>query len=442
MMHKNTALESIQFQKTDLFNEITLCMKSMRNIRHNGRPGVLEGMEVDQLAQVIFNRTGLSYAFIDNGYGFTAYTPILHNHIFDAKVVLNGKSVDVQDIDHHFTVRKAMKALNVSFLEGTVSLKNSKVTGFFSRIKCCMSIPVAMLHDKSYMDEELAALVLHEIGHSFTTFEYLSRSVSTNQALSLMQRVMDSSISYEDRKIVFAHAVQAERIKLDQDAQKLILGDITPEALTLIVINQQIEACRSELGASVYDVVSCEYLADQFAARHGAGRYLITVLDKWTTRGGSNVSGVFLQASMSTMLAAASTIITGLPVVGLAIGVMTMLLASGSSAYKESKYETEFIYDNDETRINRVKYQMVERLKDTKCPAEEKKFILSYLEEVEPIVKKYQGQSSPKLRNRIAFFFSKKHKYDFEFMGLQKDLESLGNSNLFVMSEKLKALQS
>ncbi len=35
-------------------------------------------------------------------------------------------------------------------------------------------------------------------------------------------------------------------------------------------------------------------------------------------------------------------------------------------------------------------------------------------------------------------FFSSEHKRDFEYMRLQKDLELLGNSDLFVMSEKLK----
>lgn len=440
MMNKHAALESIQFQKSDLFNEITLCIKHMRNLRNITREGILEGLEVDQLKSVIAKRTGLNYTFVDNGYGFTAYTPILHKHIFDAGTGMKKFTDAVEDVDYHFNVRKVMKAMDTAIIEGSVNLKESKVTGFFTKLDCFMSIPRFMLNDKTYLDEELASLVLHEIGHCFTSFEYLSRSVTTNQALSLMLRTMDKTSSYEERKIVFMHAIEAEKIKLDLDAQKLLEGDLSPEAVTMLVINQQIEACKSELGASVYDVVSCEYLADQFAARHGAGRYLISVLDKWSGRIGPGSFIDYFNVGTYSMLAAASAILAGLPAFGLIVGVGAVLLGSTSVAYKASKFDTEFIYDNDETRIKRIKHQMVERLKDPKCPAEEKKFILNYLEEVEPIVKKYEGESSPKLRNRIAFFFSKKHKYDFEFKALQKDLEEMGNSNLFIMSEKLKQL--
>ena len=439
-MQKHAALESIQFQKSDLFNEITLCIKSMRNLKTVNKQGIYEGVEINELASVISKRTGLSFTFVDNGYGFTAYTPILNQHIFDTANV--GRIVGAQVIDHHYTVRKAMEALNTNILQGTVNLKEAKVTGFFSDIKCFMSIPRFMLNDKSYLDEELAALALHEIGHSFTSFEYLSRTVSTNQALGLMQRAMDKTTSYEDRKIIFAHAVQAEKIKLDTDAQKLLLGDITPETMTLIVINQQIEACKSELGASVYDVVSCEYLADQFAARHGAGRYLVSVLDKFAQRGGLPVSTGYVNAGMMSMMAVSLLAIGGLSVVGLVAGVLSALLIASSQSYNSSKFETGFIYDNDYTRMNRIKHQMVERVKDPACPPDEKKFILSYIDEVEPMIKKYKGQNDVKLKNRIAFFFSKKHKYDFEFKAFQKDLEELGNNDLFIMSEKLNTLQS
>jgi hypothetical protein len=37
-------------------------------------------------------------------------------------------------------------------------------------------------------------------------------------------------------------------------------------------------------------------------------------------------------------------------------------------------------------------------------------------------------------------FFSSEHKRDFEYMKLQKDLELIGNNDLYVMSEKLKLI--
>lgn len=442
-MKKTTALESIQFQKSDLFNEITQCIKELRTLNKVTSKEFFDSMEVKQLADVITKHTGLKFVFLDNGYGFTAYTPILHNHIFDKQVGIEDFNKLVQETDFSTNIRKMMKAMNTNLLKGTVSLKEAKVSGFFSLLTCWMSIPRFMIHDKSYLEEELAALVLHEIGHSFTAFEYLSRTVRTNQALSLMQRVMDKSISFEDRKIIFTQAIEAKKLEMDSDAQKLMLGDLSFEALTILVINQQVEACKSELGASVYDEVACEYLADQFAARHGAGRYLISVLDKWAKRGGvSHITASHINTNMTMMLAAVSVAIAGIPLVGLAMGILITLIGTGNWAMASSKYEMTHGYDNDYTRMSRIKHQMVQRLKEPECGPEEKKYILTYLEEVEPIIKKYVNQNNPRIRDRIAFFFSKKHKYDFEFKALQKDLEELGNNDLFVMSEKLKSLQS
>jgi hypothetical protein len=442
-MRKNAALESIQFQKTDLFNEIVSCIKELRKLDKVSNKAFFDSIEIKQLSDVIMKHTGLSFLLFDNDQGFAVYIPILNNHIFDRQVGIKDFNKLVKEADYGDTIRRIMKAMNTNLLEGGVSLKNSKVSGIFSKITCPLSLPRFMIHDKTYLDEELAACTLHEVGHLFTSFEYLSRTVRTNQALSLMQRVMDKSINFEDRKIVFTQAVQAEKLSMDQDAQKLMLDGLPFDALTVLVINQQIEACKSELGASVYDEVSCEYLADQFVSRHGGGRYLVSMLDKLAARGGyTQITNDYLRVGMSTMVASAWVFLAGLPVVSLAMGIFTILIGSGKWAIASSKYEMEHGYDNDYTRMNRIKHQMVQRLKEPECMPEEKKYILTYLEEVEPIIKKYEGQNNPKIKDRIAFFFSKKHKYDFEFKNLQKDLEEMGNNNLFVMSEKLKALQS
>ena len=437
-MYKNPALESIQFQKSDLFNEITQCISKMRDKSKVKAKDFYDSPEIKELSQVISKYTGITFGFGDCDFGPATYIPRLDQHIFDDVENIKIFQQFWDGYDLHYDLRKVLKALDTDLIDGTVSLKEAKVTGFFTKLKCWMFLPRDYLFDTTFINEELAAIVLHEVGHVFTSFEYLDRTVTTNQALGVMLKTMDNSTNSQDKKVVFAKA--KDKLNLDDDAFKIILDSNDKDLVTLVVMNQQIEDCKSELGASVYDVVSCEFLADQFSARHGAGRYLVTGLDKLFSRGMTNASAIYLSATINSVLITLSLVISGGPVIGLAVAVLAVLGMATNAVYTASKLDTEFIYDNSLTRLNRIKHQMVQRLKDPGAGNDEKKYILNYLDEVEPVIKKYAGDNDVKLRNRIAFFFSKKHKYDFEYMSLQKDLEEMGNSNLFIMSEKLKNL--
>lgn len=437
-MYKNTALESIQFQKSDLFNEITQCISKMRDKSKVKAKDFYDGPEIQELSGVIGKYTGITFGFGDCDFGPATYIPRLDQHIFDDVENIKIFQQFWDGYDLHYDLRKVLKALDTDLVDGTVSLKEAKVTGFFTKLKCWMFLPRDYLIDSTFLNEELAAIVLHEIGHVFTSFEYLDRTVTTNQALGIMLKTMDNSTNSQDKKVVFAKA--KDKLNLDDDSFKIIMDSSDKDLVTLVVMNQQIEDCKSELGASVYDVVSCEFLADQFSARHGAGRYLVTGLDKLFSRSMTNASAIYLSTTINSILITLSLAISAGPVIGLAVAVLAVLGMATNAVYTASKLDTEFIYDNSLTRLNRIKHQMVQRLKDPNVRNDEKKYILNYLDEVEPVIKKYAGDNDVKFRNRLAFFFSKKHKYDFEYMSLQKDLEEMGNSNLFIMSEKLKNL--
>lgn len=437
-MSKHAALESIQFQKSDLFNELTACIAKMRDKSTVKNKNFYDTAKVKELSDIIVKYTGITFGFGDCNFGPATYIPRLDQHIFDNVENIKALQQFYSEFDLHYDLRKVLKVLDTDLIDGSVSLKEAKVTGFFTKLKCWMFLPRDYLIDTTFLNEELAAIVLHEIGHVFTSFEYLDRTVTTNQALGVMLKTMDNPTGNQDKKVIFSKA--KEKLNLDDDAFKIIMGSNDKDLVTLVVMNQKIEDCKSELGASVYDVVSCEFLADQFSARHGAGRYLVTGLDKLFSRGLTTASSTYISATLNSITVASCLIMMGGPIIGTALAILAVLGMATNAIYTASKLDTEFIYDNSLTRLNRIKHQMVQRLKDPSATPDEKKYVVQYLEEVEPIIKKYAGDNDVKFRNRIAFFFSKKHKYDFEFMSLQKDLEEMGNSNLFIMSEKLKNL--
>jgi hypothetical protein len=436
MNNHNPALESIQFQKTDLFVGITNCIKDIRTLGNKTSNSAFYGSsQVAELSAVIKKYTGIIFDFEDSNFGPAVYLPRLKQHIFDNEKDLREQQEWISEFDLNYDIRRVMKALEKDVLDGTVDLRNSKVTGVFSSIKCKMFLPRNYISNARYLDEELAAVILHEIGHVFTGFEYLSRSTSTNQALSIMLRAMDKTVNFEDRKIVFAKA--KDKLKLDDDAYKLVENQKDPQLVTMVVMNEAIQKSKSELGQSVYDLVSCEYLADQFAARHGAGKYLVTALDKMIGAGDGTGSSAYFHVLFAGMVSLNVLLITAIAIVPAIISFFVIMLGFSISRSHE---EVSFIYDNTYTRYSRIKQQMMQRLKSSDITSDEKKVIIQYIEEIDPVIKKHITENNVKLRNKLAFFFSSKHKRDFEYMSLQKDLELIGNNDLYLMSEKLKLI--
>lgn len=441
MTQLHPSLESIQFQKTDLFEGVTLCIKNIRKTN----PRVAEKLyyqspEFKELTAVIKKYTGIPFDFEDSNGGIAVYVPRLDQTIFDQDATIEIKHNN-GSFDLNYDIKRLLGAMGKDIIHGTVDLKNSRVTGAFAEIKCKMFLPRSYLYWRAASDEELAATVLHELGHVFTTYEYLSRVSSTNQALAIMLRVMDQSTSYDDQRVIFSKA--KEKLKLDDQSYKLIEKETDPKKVTMVVISNALKRSKSELGKSVFDLTSCEYLADQFATRHGAGKYLITFMDKSgpydNTVGVMDYFGLFWGRMLGLSLLFSLPVATVGAVVGsfaLVAFLWTTIGLSGVNSWRDVNDD----YGDDYTRFSRIKHQMVQRLKDPNTSADEKQMIVTHIDEIDPIIKKNLSDANVKLRNKIAMFFSSEHKRDFEYMKLQKDLELIGNNDLYVMSEKLKLI--
>lgn len=436
MFNANPALESIAFQKSDLFVAITNCLDKIRKLNSKlDDDKFYSTPEVRELTEIIQNRTGLLFNFIHmDRVGPAVFVPRLAQTIFDDSEELKSMMELWDDFDKHYTLKKVLKALDAQIVEGIVDLKNSKVTGVFTKIKSKMVLPKDYLFNKKFSNEELAAIVLHEIGHVFTSFECLTRTVSTNQSLAIMIKSMDKSIRYDDRKIILAKA--KDKLNLTDEELEILLNDSNPNKTALIVMGGAIRQSKSELGASVYDANSCEYLADQFAARHGAGKFLVTALDKLMGTSSSEFFDLLISGLIFVTLSLFMTMFTGV----MAIGVLMGLWFTVATMTNASDFDVSWIYDNNYTRYSRIKHQMVQQLKDPQLDKDVRDEVVRYIDEIDPIIQKNIQDTDIKVRNKIAMFISSTHKRDFEYMRLQKDLELLGNNDLYVMSQKLKTV--
>ena len=84
-----------------------------------------------------------------------------------------------------------------------------------------------------------------------------------------------------DRKrvlVVPAAYKDSEVVVLGSDEYNELLNN--KKVAEIVIITNIVKETVSELGCNIYDFSTWEYLADQYAARHGAGRYLATGLEK------------------------------------------------------------------------------------------------------------------------------------------------------------------
>lgn len=324
------------------------------------------------------------------------------------------------DEDLEFTIGKVMKALGTKVIKGEVDLKASKVTGAFTLIENPLYYPMSMLLERTYSCEENAAIILHELGHAFTFMEYATRTVSTNQAISTLTRVLDKSITYEKRVVIFERA--AEQMKLDKVKTEALKNAGSAEQITVIVMDSEIEDSISELGFSIYDVNSCEYLADQFAARHGAGVHIVTGLDKLIRSYGTTRFIFMLIEWVFLIIAIIATF-------GLLIPFWLLGLVFGPS-------KEEQIYDNEKSRFIRVKLQLVERLKDVNLSPKLRENLIEEVKVIDEVAKHYNDNLG--FSETIAYYLRPGYRNAHKYEMLQKDLERIGSSDLFVAAGKLK----
>jgi len=199
----------------------------------------------------------------------------------------------------------------------------------------------------------------------------------------------------------------------------------------VLTIAETHSKARSELGIDYYDSTSCEQMADQFAARFGAGRELVTAMDAYGDSYRREKYDYLLQA---TIRACAYTF--GL----FAMPLLFVLLAlvDGLAVWSFTSSDNAGTYDGDHDRIARIKRDMIHRLKHVKLSASEKKELIDdieFLDQQQQRVKGYLG-----LHERIALLISSSHSKKYNFTQLQKNLEMLAASNIHVKAEKISSL--
>jgi len=414
------SLESINFQPNMLFfKELVMVFDQLAKVPARN---MADSEFVTQLSQVVAHHTRMSV-----GFSLGDIAPCVEIPMLDRNNILINEGI--KNFVNSADGLRMIAASKDGTIRGAVNLRTGLVSGIFSEIKATIHLPTDMLTERSkFTSEEMAAITLHEIGHLWTYFEYSSRMLATNQALAGMSKALDTAKSPEQREVVFISVKKALNLA---DLDEKVLSAATNNSISeVVVISALARASVHELGANIYDFSTWEYLADQYAARQGAGRHIVTALDK-LYRGMGNISfrstaGYLAMEAVKFGLFALAATNPAFTFGGLLISVFLFAMDGQGDG----------TYDLPGARFKRVRNQIVEALKDKKLLPEDVKRYQDDLDAIDKILKNVNDRRQVigvlwDMINPMTWKPAAQKKF-------QQDLEAIAANELFARAADFK----
>lgn len=403
----NVAQESINFQKeTRLFKELTLAFEELKQFKgeYDESPAAI------RLSDIVKHNTGLSIDFSIDDYDPCVEIPAVNKN----NILINSF------IRNYISSADGLKMIKNSedVVRGKVNIVTAQVSGVFADFRTKIHLPKKMFSTATYTPEEIAAITIHEIGHIFTYYEYIARTVTTNQVLAGLSKALDGSGTIEERESILINVKKS--MNLTEMDEKELAKSNNKKVAEVVVVTAVTKKSESEIGANVCDFSTWEYLSDEFAARQGAGRHLVTALDK-LYRGHWNIS---FRSTPAFIAWEAFKLLALLALPGIAIMFMAMDGAGDGT------------YDLPGARIKRVRNQIIEHLKDKDIDKDTHERLQADLLEMDAILAEINDRrqfvgviwdavspSSRKARNQKI---------------LQQELEDIAMNDLFAKSAALR----
>ncbi len=183
--------------------------------------------------------------------------------------------------DYLFPVESDRLLEKKNKFEGLVDLKNSKIKGDFAESFTEFMIGSDNFGKNAMVNgSELAAVLLHEIGHVFVMFEMMGRFTRTNYFLEAGTRKLLTSDTKQQRILVLKELEDNMGGKFD-NIERLAEVKKNKEFYRVLILNNAVNDSYNQLGFNIYDTRGYEQLADQFASRHGMASELASALDKY-----------------------------------------------------------------------------------------------------------------------------------------------------------------
>ena len=414
-------LESIRYQNTELFDKLTKIMASLLSrtpslkiIKETG----IEKLIKDELAMTI----EVSWKAADDINAHVIAPMLDRNHtLFHPmwKPFLNGDDMV-----------KLVHALGKPILTGTVDRASSKLGGDFSKVVIPVCFYRGLFSSKVLTAQEIAAILLHELGHGFTYFECLSDLATRNYAIAAATAQF---LGAKDA-VTKTHILREIDTKLGIEIpNKELLATKEIDQVYTVITVETMKRTYSELGSSLYDTRTWEALADQFASRHGAHIHLTSALDKIYRRYGDRAyysTPKFLLVEVVKVVSVVMLLVLSIYTrnLGLLLAVFNILI---SNPFTDT-------YDRPKDRITRIREDLIGRLRERDITDHERRSIIEDTKFIDDVLLDMKNRDT--FWQSVWKYLSSDTSSQVAKMEFYKKIESLANNNLYLLSAKLKTM--
>lgn len=431
-------LEAIAFQGTTnggiskLYEELTEECDRLRALGKVSDASIRQS----RLSSIISKHTGISTAWelVDcDAPNAAVYTPQINkNHPL------------LIDIERAFTECETLTELvqqtKRSKFNAVVDRENCRVMGDFTKITSRAIITSGMITAPGISGKNIASVLLHELGHIYTFYERMVDVVTQNYAtVSASQRILKTE-SPEIRMELLLEYEKVVGVRLDN--KDTIIREQDGQTIYCQIMGTTVRERRDINGAPIYSYIACEFVADQFATRHGAGLELGRGLEV-LYRGGSdpamhgwvyNMMKNLFEISLLGLYGAFYSVSSALYFSGgaIAVGTAVTLGVIGAVCVIIAILcinPLGMIYDKPLDRIARIEREYNNALKDRKLDSVTRQY---YVREVEGLREIQKGMKNHMSWNEAFWTYlipaGNRAKKDKEF---QQTMEKLSNNNLF-----------
>jgi hypothetical protein len=314
------------------------------------------------------------------------------------------------------------------------------VDGVFTKIPAEITLSTKML-DGFVTAEELAAGLLHEIGHFYDYFDIVGRVVATSfliqQTMQQLQGVSDLALRHQ----VVDNAVKILQFEgVDTEA---LASPKEEHAIEYVFIRNTVKAIHADMGDHKLFGAETEFLADSYAVRSGAAKPLTSLVMK-LAKDGRNIQAISRLQYIVTEACKFAYFFTGVAATaaGAALGAPTLVGVAGlisaltvagsamsdSSAWRNTPVE----------RLEAIHADLVNLLKDQTLPSDQKEALLTDVQFVSGL--REQLVERRPVMQYLWNTLSPGRKRNIKQITLQREITKLVHNELFVKAAKLSTV--
>ena len=420
-------LEAIDFQSPEFADTITNYIDGLMKSK-NGKEAD-KSDDFKNLVKALETKTGMKLNLTFN----TEYPPcMMPVHINPNSILGDDFFKDYYSKDGNKIV-KDLEKLNT----GVIDLKNGKVSGIFSSVPVEIYMGFNCLKDTSLTSREIAAVLMHEVGHALVGFELTFNTIKTNQLLLAAHKAM---VNNDQSQFEYVLKTAERHVGENSGVYTELKDEKDGKVVTVVLLAKFTEKIKSELGSEAYDFTTYEALADNYATRMGLGRDLVTGLESIMRAYGApeynsstRIAINFSQTMSIVVMMCFGMLFT--PVGSIILGALFFMLITWNSSTGSQSSNT---YDILTVRYKRIREQLITYLKRRKIdPAESKKTIADIML-IDKIISETKDYTT--MYGLIGNIMYPSNWGLAQKKNAQRKLEELASNDLYLKAAQLKGM--